>query len=169
MANVDAVFADGRYYHLSNYSTTTPLLRYTNDAVTVDVNNSGVASQSFSPYIETPWLSFAGIQGFERIYRLMILGKNVDGGTSPMTFGLSLQYDFDNTYTSFPTVNVTPSTAGLVQLQHHFVKQKCESLKIAIFFYPTTPGNPGRFRLTDLTLQVGAKTGYFKLPSSQRF
>jgi hypothetical protein len=168
-ANVDACYADDRYYHLSNYSTTTPLLRYTNNTTPADVNDSGVATQAFSPYIETPWLSFAGIQGFQRVYRLMILGKNADGSVNPMTFGLSLQYDFNDTYTSFPTVNVTPSTNGLVRLQHHFVKQKCESMKIAIYFFPVTPGNAGRFRLTDLTLQVGVKGGYFKLPSSQRF
>jgi hypothetical protein len=168
-ANVDACYADDRYYHLSNYSTTTPLLRYTNNTTHADVNDSGVATQAFSPYIETPWLSFAGIQGFQRVYRLMILGKNVDGAVNPMTFGLSLQYDFNDTYTSFPTVNVTPSTNGLVQLQHHFVKQKCESMKIAIYFFPVTPGNAGRFRLTDLTLQVGVKGSYFKMPSSQRF
>jgi hypothetical protein len=168
-ANVDACYADDRYYHLSNYSTTTPLLRYTNNTTYADVNDSGVATQAFSPYIETPWLSFAGIQGFQRVYRLMILGKNVDGAVNPMTFGLSLQYDFNDTYTSFPTVNVTPSTNGLVQLQHHFVKQKCESMKIAIYFFPVTPGNAGRFRLTDLTLQVGVKGSYFKMPSSQRF
>jgi hypothetical protein len=168
-ANVDACYADDRYYHLSNYSTTTPLLRYTNNTTPADVNDSGVATQAFSPYIETPWLSFAGIQGFQRVYRLMILGKNADGSVNPMTFGLSLQYDFNDTYTSFPTVNVTPSTNGLVQLQHHFVKQKCESMKIAIYFFPVTPGNAGRFRLTDLTLQVGVKGSYFKMPSSQRF
>ena len=172
MANVDAVFADGRYYHLSNYSTSTPLLRYTDDSVTVDVNNSGSTGQTYYGYIEIPWLSFAGIQGFERIYRLMVLGS-VKGGlplTNQNVLGF-IGYDFDapsppsaEAFNASVTSTINNAT---VQFQHHFAKQKCESVKIGLRFYPDSAG--GRLRLTDLTLQVGAKTGYFKIPSSQRF
>jgi hypothetical protein len=43
-------------------------------------------------------------------------------------------------------------------------------MKLRIEFSPASAGAAdGSFRLTDLTLQVGLKGGYFKLPSSQRF
>jgi len=169
MASIDAVYADDRYYHLSNYSVTNPLLRYTDDSVSTDVLDNGNPGSVYSTYIETAWLSFAGIQGFQRIYRMIALGRNVDGSLNPVTFGISLNYDFDPTYTSdAPFVSVTPSTGGVVQLQHHFVKQKCEAIKIAVYFFPTA-GAAGRFRLTDLTLQIGVKGGYFKQPPTARF
>ena len=171
MANVDAVFADGRYYHLSNYSTSTPLLRYTDGTVTSDVNDSGTPSSTFYGYIETPWLSFAGIQGFERIYRLMVLGSVTSAPLTSQTISGYIGYDFDapsppsaETFVATPTPSANNST---IQFQHHFGKQKCEAIKIGLRFQPTSSG--GRLRLTDLTLQVGAKAGTFKVPSSSRY
>ena len=171
-ANVDAVYADDRYYHLSNYATTTPLMRYTDETVYADVSDAGTASTEFTGYIETGWLSFAGIQGFQRVYRLKILGK-IRGWTSGQhvitgAFG----YDFDvtspPTTETFTTGNLTPQANGLVQVEHHFAKQKCESLKIGISFKPKA-GDLGRLRLTDLTLQVGVKSSYYKTPAGTRY
>lgn len=175
MANIDALYAGGRYYHLSNYTSVlteqTPLLRYTNEAAYLDVSDANVAATEFSGYIETPWLSFSGIQGFQRVYRVMFLGKNVDSSVQAQSFSGTVGYDFNQT--SPPTdetfaASVTPSTLGLVQFQHHLARQKCETIKLGLSFKPVST-NTGRFRLTDLTLQVGVKHGYFKLPSSQRF
>ena len=172
-ANVDACYADDRFYHLSNYSTTTPLLRYTDETAFFDVDDAGTATSNFTGYVETAWLSFAGIQGFQRIYRLMILGRMVDNSVEQQTFDLYLGFDFD--ITSPPddeTANLTlvPAANGFVQIQHHLARQKCEALKIGLSFRPKGSSNDtGRLRITDLTLQVGVKPGYYKLPSSQRF
>jgi hypothetical protein len=172
-ANVDAVYADDRYYHVSNYSTTTPLMRYTDETAYSDVSDAGTASTEFTGYVETPWLSFAGIQGFQRIYRLKVLGK-VSGwnGTDSHNILGYIGYDFDVTsppsVETFTTGNLTPQASGLVQVEHHFAKQKCEALKIGIAFKPKA-GQSGRLRLTDLTLLVGVKAGYFKTPSSTRY
>jgi hypothetical protein len=169
MQSVDAAFADGRYYHVNNVSGAAQI-RYTDNATYTDVTDAAVTAQAYSAYLELPWLAMAGLQAFQRIYRIMILGKNADGSVQPQTIGLSLNYDYQGAYSSdAPVVSVTPTAGGVIQFQHHFVQQKCEAIKIAIYFLPTTPGNAGRFRLTDLTLQVGVKTGTFKLPSSQRF
>lgn len=167
MSNVDAVYADDRYYHLTNVSTT-PLLRYTNNSATTDVNDSGTANTDFDGVIETPWLSFAGIQGFQRVYRLMVLGRNVEGaGDTSVVFTGTSYYDFSATDVTPETFTGTVTLAGTFQWQHHFARQKCETIKIRIAFRPGASAT-GRFRLTDLTLQVGAKPGYYKLPSSKR-
>lgn len=169
MNNVDVVYADDRYYTISNYATSTPLMRYTNDAEFADwvyIAGPGLIQAAIVGYVETPWLSFAGIQGFQRVYRLMILGKNSTTGDVPI--GVTFGFDFDPTsppVTESASVTVTPATGGTFQLQHHLARQKCEALKIGIYFYSLT----GAVRLTDLTLQVGVKPGYYKLPSSQRF
>ena len=168
MDSIDAVFANGRFYHFSNYNSFSPLLRYTDNEAYRDVSDLEVADTEFEAEIETPWLSFAGIQGFQRVYRLMVLGKNVDASVESQLMTVAAKYDFDDTETTLFSETVTPTTGGLIQLQHHLSQQKCESLKIIVKFKPSS-SNTGRFRLTDLTLQVGVKPGYYKLPSSKRF
>lgn len=171
MSCVDAVYADGRYYHLSNVGTT-PLLRYTDDAYNYDDDDSGATGQDFYGYIETPWLSFAGLQGFQRIYRLLVLARSAGSGGTYNINGF-IGYDFANAPNAPPTTETftgNPATTAnvLIQMQHHFAKQKCETLKIGLQFKPVTAG-AGRLRISDLTLQVGAKAGYFKMPASQRY
>ena len=150
--------------------TTTPLLRYIDETSFSDVSDSGTASTEFTGYIETPWLSFAGIQGFQRVYRLKVLGKNPTTAAQLITGYLG--YDFNPTSppsTETFTGSVTPGTGGTVQIEHHLAKQKCESLKIGLAFGPASATDNGRLRITDLTLQVGVKAGMFKTPSSTRY
>ncbi len=171
MANVDAVYADDRFYHLSNYSTSSPLLRYTTSrAGYEDVTSEGVPGAVFTATVETPWLSFAGIQGFQRVYRLMLLGK--DAGTPGETHAITLSVykDFaDGAPVETASVLAATTSNGQIQIQHHFATQKCESMKLRLTFGADPAGGEAALRLTDLTLQVGVKSGYNKLPSSQRF
>lgn len=163
-ANVDACFADNRFYHVNNVSSVAQI-RYYNESVTRDANDSGTINSVYESVIETAWLQFAGIQGFQRIYRLMLLANytSVSGAAVAQKY----YYDFSTTADADQPSTLVNGT-GAIQIQHHFVRQKCESLKIETRFYPLS-SPAGRFRLTDLTLQVGVKPGYYKLPSSQRF
>ena len=172
MSSVDAVYADGRYYHLSNVGST-PLLRYTDDTYDFDDDDTGALGQQFYGYIETPWLSFAGLQGFQRIYRLLVLAR-APNGTGNHTINGFVGYNFADSASPPTTETFTAGIVALgpnnqIQIQHHFAKQKCESLKLGIQFRPLYAGGTGRLRITDLTLQVGAKAGYFKMPSSARY
>lgn len=170
MANIDALYANGRYYHLSNYETSNPLLRYTQDTTMMDTDDANATNAAFSATIETPWLSFAGIQGYQRLYRLILLGQNTDAAVTTQNFDISVTYDFIATAPENASVTTTPQAGGTVQLNHHFAKQKCQSAKISVSFRPSsTTAVDGRFRLTDLTLQVGVKSGTFKQSSSSRF
>lgn len=169
MQNVDACYADDRYYTLTNYNTSTPLLRYTDVTASTDwvISGATIVQATVPGYTETQWLSLAGIQGFQRVYRLLMLFNG--SASADINAQIALGFNFDPT--SPPTaetaaVTVASSATGIEQLQHHLAKQKCESLKIGVLFYSTT--NP-RLRLVDLTLQVGVKGGFFKMPSSQRF
>lgn len=168
MTSVDAVYADDRFYHLSNYSTTIPLLRYTSAGYD-DTSSAGVAGTVLSGVIETPWLSFAGIQGFQRVYRLMMLGKDAGATGEAHAITLSVYKDFDEWVpVETATMTVSTSSNGQIQVQHHFATQKCEAMRLRVAFAPAA-ASEARLRLTDLTLQVGVKSGYNKLPSSQRF
>lgn len=168
-ANVDACYADDRFYHLSNYSTTSPLLRYTSNTTYVDVDDANTSNSLFQMTIETPWLSFAGIQGFQRVYRLLVLGASTGTQTFGMTFASYL--NFGTNFADLVSTTITPAAGANheFQLQHHFTQQKCETMKFALIISPTNSSADGRLRLTDLTLQVGVKGGYFKMPSTARF
>lgn len=168
-ANVDACYADDRFYHLSNYSTTSPLLRYTSNTTYVDVDDANTSNSLFQMTIETPWLSFAGIQGFQRVYRLLVLGASTGTQTFGMTFVSYL--NFGTNFADLVSTTITPAAGANheFQLQHHFTQQKCETMKFALIISPTNSSADGRLRLTDLTLQVGVKGGYFKMPSTARF
>lgn len=160
MGNDDAVYADGRFYTIYD-SAGTGLLRYTLDGSSGEVDDAG-DNALVDGVIETPWLSFAGVQGFQRVYRLMVLGEAT---ASTLRLQLSIYYDFSTASPETATVDVA---GGTVQVQHHLARQKCETMKIRLVF-SDRDGNDVQFRLSDLTLQVGAKFGYNKLPSSQRF
>jgi hypothetical protein len=121
----------------------------------------------FSLIIKTPWLSFAGIQGFQRLYRLMITGLNTDASVAVQTVTIKAAYNFGQSLSTLVSSDVTPATGGLIQIQHHFVTQKCEALQLQIEIKPKN-NDAGKFRLSDITLQVGVKEGLYKLPSGSR-
>lgn len=166
VGNNDAVYADDRYYTIQGGATS--LVRYISEAAYTEVDDAGDTGV-VTGVVETPWLSFAGIQGFQRVYRLMMLGRDVGAAGEQHAITLTVFTDFNDGAASETASTITSTPVnGRIQVQHHFQKQKCESMKLRVAFAPDT-GADARLRLTDLTLQVGVKFGYNKLPSSQRF
>jgi hypothetical protein len=166
--NVDACFAGGSFYHLSNYNTTSPLLRVSASTSYVDVSDSATANTVITSTITTAWLAFGGVQGFQRLYRLMILGEGDDAG-STWLLNLSSTCNFDDGDAG-DSANTTFAGLGKLQKQHHFARQKVDSMKLTISWESDDPVSAtGRVRLSNLTLQFGVKPTYFKMPSTSRF
>jgi hypothetical protein len=97
----------------------------------------------YSMEVMTGWLTFGGIQGFQRLYGLTLLGSY----NSNHALDCTLYYDYNNA--SYQTINVipqVPSTYGegdygdepyggdfdLYQYQLRNQRQKCMSVKIKI-------------------------------------
>jgi hypothetical protein len=157
--HVDACYADGRFYHI----TSTPMLLYYNESAHTDDGTVAVEM-----YLLTPWLSLAGIQGFQRVYKAMFLGGPVDASSDTQVVTLNIGYNFEAaTATTLATDDVTTSASGLTQFEHPLAVQKCESAQLAL--YVKSKANASRFRLSDIALQVGLKQGRFKLPATRRF
>ena len=109
--------------------------------------------------IETGWLSFAGIQGYQRVYRMLLLGEY----KSPHKLLIKIAYNYDDVWQQEKLVDVTsytesytyggpttgtqqtygdPSGTSAIayggkdntqyQIRLNFAKQKCESVKICI-------------------------------------
>ena len=109
--------------------------------------------------IETGWLSFAGIQGFQRVYRMLLLGEY----KSPHKLLIKIAYNYYDVWQQEKLIDVTsytesytyggpttgtqqtygdPSGTSAIayggkdntqyQIRLNFAKQKCESIKISI-------------------------------------
>lgn len=116
--------------------------------------------------LTTAWLKLGGLQGFERIYRLTVLGKFL-GTSGDAAISIEVAYDFDDTFVAPVnyTFNYDPSVPNTpIQVQHHLPKQKCESVRFRL----TCSSADGAVRLTGLNIVVGVKGQFFKLSSANR-
>ena len=144
----DAVFAGGRFYQ---YGAT---LDYYNENIFTDTDTTQVTG-----IMRTSWLSFAGIQGFQRVYRMTILGALLNSVSGTPKFTVSAAYNYGSAQTA-----INPAGTGVSVTDFKFQAdlpmptQKCGSIQIQIAFWATN----SRVRLTDLTFQVGVKHGYYK-------
>jgi hypothetical protein len=156
---------------MSIVASDAPLLRYTDESTYIDVNDAGSTIANIVAVVETPWLAMAGIQGFQRAYRMELLFQDLNGSEGAPMFGNLVTYrDFDDSvetenasFTYITNPDFTTKSRG--QIQHHFAQQKCESIKLKLSFYSE---GATRFRLTALSLQVGVKPGMFRMSSSSR-
>lgn len=117
--------------------------------------------------VETAWIKTAGLQGFQRIWELMILGELV----TACAVRIQVSYDYVNTVVDDKTWAPT-GTSGPLQVMHSPTRQKCQAFKVRITARnltqdaaPTTEA----FKLTGIQLTYGQKRGRFKnLPAAQK-
>jgi hypothetical protein len=121
------------------------------------------AGSSYSMLAETSWLKPAGLQGFQRIWRALVLG---DCKSQPTSFAISVGYDYDSAYASADQASFTGSlTAGKpFQIRLHLRKQKCEAIRFLLTETPSGGTDEG-ISLSNLMLEVGVRRGSYKLPS----
>lgn len=114
--------------------------------------------------LKTSWLSFAQIQGFQRIWELQILGTY----KSPHTLTVNIYTDFSTSIAQTFTIPVL-TDPGLYQFRLRMGSgvQKCETMQIEILESQSSLGEG--LSLSALTLRVGVKKGMNKLPASKSF
>lgn len=134
--------------------------------------------------IVTSWFSLAQFEGFQRIYKAMIIGNYV----SKHNLLMSVAYDFNPYLVS--TVNIdayallNTQTYGestpygnetvyggpfpLYQFRWQIPRQKCESIQFTIEDSQTNVIGEG-YQLSGLAFEVGIKQGLNKLGSSRTF
>ncbi len=118
------------------------------------------AGAAVSLKLKTSWLSLAGLQGFQRAYKLMILGDYF----SAHGLKVEIAVDFDSTIVQ--TVNLTQSAAGVYQWRIDLTRQKCQAIQVTLTDTPTAPYGES-LAISGLTLEVGAKRGPFR-PAAAR-
>lgn len=110
------------------------------------------------------WLSFAGLQGFQRIYKALLLGEQKGNHT----LQVQIAYDFDPTAVQTDNIDATAISPTVYQWRIFPVRQKCEAIRLTLTDVQIAGFNEG-FNISDLTLEVGLKSGVNKLPASQSF
>ena len=113
--------------------------------------------------LTTSWLSFAGLQGYERFYDMLLLGDY----KSPHTLNVQFAYDFNNTTTQTVQIPVT-SDPGVYQYRIFPINQKCEAFQITIFDTQDSSFGEG-FDISALIMRVGIKAGTNKMAASKAY
>lgn len=113
--------------------------------------------------VVTGWFSFAGIQGFERIYKFMVLGEY----KSPHTLNVSFAYDFLPATTQTTPIPVL-SDPGVYQYRIFPQRMKCETLQVTLEETQSAAFGQG-LSISGLGMEVGLKQGLNKLPASQSY
>lgn len=132
--------------------------------------------------IETGWINFAGIQAFQRVYRMLLLGEF----KSDHKLKVRVAYDFIDAYTQEVVINssdvVDSSTYGSYspygseptygaanqyQVRVDFKQQKCETIRVCIEDIIETAGQS--LDISSLMFVVGAKAGEYKNSETKQF
>ncbi len=112
--------------------------------------------------LETAWLNMAGLQGFQRVYQLMLLAQ----GMSTSTIGIEVGYDYSATYaTSIPFAQT--GAVDPLQIEFALPRQKCNAVRFRITITPGASGAEA-IRLTAFSLSVGIKGGLNRLAAAKR-
>lgn len=114
--------------------------------------------------LTTGWMSFAGVQGFERVRRLLILGNY----KSAHTLNIQIYTDFNDVAPSQTVAIPVTSDPGVYQYRIHLAQQKCESIKIKIYDSQTPTYGEG-FSISSMAFEVGVKRGAMKLPVGKSY
>jgi hypothetical protein len=133
--------------------------------------------------LQTGWINFAGLQGFERAYALYLLGTYL----SPHKLNIEIAYDYNPSPTQF--IQVTPTNTNTVygddtlyggsspfggdsaveQWRIFLNRQKCEAFQITITeSYDSSQGLPAGagFTLSGMNLLVGMKGSYPRIKAA---
>lgn len=127
------------------------------------------AGVSYAGVLETQWVKVAGLQGFQRIRRALLLGQLA----SNCTFMWETAYDYGSTYDAQDTATIATSGVWTVgapfQARRHMRVQKCEALRFRISETALSSAFGG-LALTGLAFEVAAKQGHFRgLASGKSF
>lgn len=118
---------------------------------------------AYSVLLQTSWLAFAGIQGFQRVRRLIILGDYINGLSASHGISVSAAYDFSTTFQNAVSYLFgAASSSGVLQYRERLPIQKCDSVSLLIQEL-TTGSSLEYLDLTNMSFEVGVKKGVNKL------
>lgn len=126
----------------------------------------------------TPWMSFAGLQGYQRVFRAFLLGTF----RGPHQLNVSVGFDFSPGFSQSAILNATSivgnqwgsdgywgtsspwgSVYNPYEFQINFGRQRCTSLRLKVADSQTSPYNEG-YSISSLSFEVGVLPDNNRLP-----
>lgn len=150
-SSIDACNVDGAYYNLTD----------TNLGVVEEQDGGAVDpfAGAILQSLTTGWIKVAGVQGFQRVYQMLMLGT---GGGS---LDVSVAYDYNPAIVQ--VIQVDTIVGPVFQERVKFGRQKCESIRLTIS-ETTARNGAGLSSLSALSFEIGIKKGPgYKLPASK--
>lgn len=146
----DASVVNSTYYMLTSTGV-----------VNSETNGQYLDNGSYIPLkVVTNWLSMAGLQGYERMYKMLVLGHY----KSPHNLNFNTYFDFNET--AFQTTQIPVQTdPGVYQYRIFLSRQKCETIKFSLQDSALSPVGEG-FQLSAIAFEVGIKQGLNKMAAS---
>lgn len=114
--------------------------------------------------LTTSWLSLAGFQGYQRVWRFLIIGEYA----SPHILEVNVATDYATSFAQNVSIPVPSAPTTPYQFRIHMLNQKCETMQVQIQDTQTSPFGEG-FNISGITLEVGSKVGADKLPAAQSY
>jgi hypothetical protein len=128
-----------------------------------------------------PNLSFAGLQGYQRVFRCFILGSY----KGPHTLTVNVAYDYNDSYTQ--SASVVPAAGSqwgsdpawgwsspwgggyqLYEFRVDFSTQKCTAIRLQVTDAQSSSYNEG-YSISSVVFEVGQLPGGNRLPSSSTY
>lgn len=134
-------------------------------------NPASTASNTLT--IETGWISFAGLQKFQRLTHLQILATERETGVAAATyeFRLRVYVDGDPSFAvQDSTIEITPLNVASAPFQCEFQlhRQTSTMYKFVLDLRPPNSDEGGNFALVSMLATVGLKRGGAKLSNAER-
>lgn len=156
---VDGLRHSSDFYLLRASASVTEILKE-DPAATTD-NGARIV-----PKLKTPWIKLTGMQGYARLWRVMVLGYNdTNGGNFTIKAWNNYQPAENQVAWSKSKRKVDRSSGDRLQLKFHVPKQKVESVMFEISGETIDGGafdNAAEYTLTSITLVAGVKKGEYK-------
>lgn len=112
--------------------------------------------------VETPWIRLGSIQGYQRVYNMLILGE----WRSAHTLTVVVYYDYSSTAAETITFDLsTGYTAGALLQLEHYCGRPCQTIKVRISDSATTGES---LRLSGVSFEIGQKYGANKIAPTKR-
>lgn len=112
------------------------------------------ATVAYNLKVTTPWISTAGLQGFQRVKWVQLVG-DYEGAH---TIQVKTYYDYDDSTAVETLTKAVSSDPNDYDIRFKPSRQKCKAIKLEIT--DVTPDSDGKsFKLSGIELEIGVKGG----------
>jgi hypothetical protein len=140
-----------------------PTLLLGDDSIWVETPGQYSAAGAYIPLkLKTPWLQLAGMQGFQRVWEVLIFGTQ----KSDHTLRVDLAYDYDDTVMQTSVFNGL-GTDGVLQWRVQCKKQQCQAIQITITEIQNGLTIGEGLTLSGISLRLGVHRGLARIPASK--